>query len=76
MARVIDVRIGDIWKEADKRFNRYVRVLNLDQLTTYVQLNTVSQHGVSLRRRKTWARLWRFNGKHGGYKFVSRPFLP
>ncbi len=69
-----DFGIGDIWKEVDPRFERYVRVVAWND--DYVRIRSCTADGRFLNRRhgpaSRKAKLARFNGKHGGYAIYSR----
>lgn len=75
--------IGDIWQEADPRFERYVEITGLDSQgnngTGAVQILTVYRTpetiGWKSRGGYRWAKLTRFNGKRGGYKLHIRSTL-
>lgn len=71
----VNITIGQIWKECDNRFERYVRVVGFYELGNIgerVLLRTVYLTGeeVPNRPKITKASFDRFHGKHGGYKFV------
>lgn len=55
--------IGSVWKEADPRFERKVKVIGKDPITGKI----IIEHA----GRTTKADPKRFNGKRGGYSFVS-----
>lgn len=55
--------IGDTWEEIDNRFTQTRLVTILQVVNQRVQIQYV---------RKTWANIQRFNGKNGGYRFVSK----
>jgi hypothetical protein len=56
-------RRGDIWKENDPRFDRYVVILDVDWLTCGLFCKETN--------RKSRSRKDRFNGRNKGYSFVS-----
>ena len=66
----VEIKIGQKWREMDKRFDRTVFVVGFEHglrrghVADWVQIAP----SVNLRMFATWARLWRFNGKSGGYK--------
>ena len=55
------VVVGQVWKELDSRFDRFVRVIRIKNSGAVVIQN--EDDGA----RHTTARRDRFNGKHGGY---------
>lgn len=61
MQKGIQVKVGQVWKEVDKRFERYVNVIGIDEQNGIVTIKT---------SKKTKANIKRFNGKSGGYEFV------
>ncbi len=54
------IEVGQIWKEVDSRFNRYVTILEVLEDTIKIQ-----------GTRITYAKKSRFNGKTGGYALVG-----
>jgi hypothetical protein len=50
--------VGQRWRENDKRFDRYVRVVGWNTETKRIQING---------GRPTWASAKRFDGRSGGY---------
>lgn len=58
-------QVGQIWKECDPRFNRYVRIVHLH--TNGCTIRTVTENGSMEFGKSTHALLRRFNGKRGGY---------
>lgn len=60
---------GEIWKEADKRFTRYVKIIRVDADAAIIQ--TCDERGTVLpRTRQAPAMLSRF-GKVGGYRLFK-----
>lgn len=59
----IELQIGQKWQECDSRFTRIVEVEGWDTEKGKVQLKSGYRH--------TLANLSRFNGRHGGYKFIK-----
>lgn len=55
----VEIKLGQRWREADRRYTRVVTVIAIDEANKRVQIQWVV---------KTWARLDRFNGKSNGYK--------
>jgi len=66
------VEVGQIWREVDKRFNRYVKVLDVrdGDIKSVLICATDSVVG-RVEGRKTWASKTRFNGRRGGYELVK-----
>lgn len=60
---VVQVKVGQIWMECDPRVGRKVEILSVGR--EQVTIQTVGKN------RKTFALLIRFNGKRGGYTYVS-----
>lgn len=70
-------RQGDIWKERDPRFDRYVRIESVGTGRRSVAIRTVllSDDGKwrdSPRSRLSYADIERFNGKSTGYAMHFR----
>jgi hypothetical protein len=70
-------QIGDVWKEADKRFNRYVAIIgDHGGPAGKVQIQSVYRKPETIGWRsygpRTWASAKRFNNRSGGYKLVIR----
>lgn len=61
------VKVGQIWKELDPRFDRYVEVLRVDEKDQRATIVLASRSGGHAGTRPTKASLKRFNGKRGGY---------
>lgn len=65
------IAAGQIWREVDKRFSRYVKVLEVrDGDIKSVLLCTTDSVVGRGEGRKTWASKTRFNGRRGGYELV------
>ena len=63
-----DVKVGQIWREVDPRFNRYVQVIEIaNQSIRSIKIATIDLATNALGR-KNWASRERFNGKRGGYE--------
>lgn len=62
-----DVKVGQIWKEVDPRFERYIEVIYIDDVTQKVEIVSPAGSGGQAGRRTTKASIKRFNGKRGGY---------
>ena len=63
-----DVKVGQIWREVDPRFNRYVQVIEIaNQSIRPIKIATIDLATNALGR-KNWASRERFNGKRGGYE--------
>lgn len=66
--------MGQIWRELDRREERFVRV---EHVAASVFIRTVVRDGPSWipipRSQPRAATLGRFNGKRGGYVFVAHP---
>lgn len=56
------VHIGDIWRENDMRFDRFVKVLRISADGTLVEIQTYDpkRRVFAGRSRPTWAKLSRF----------------
>lgn len=68
-------RIGDIWRDVDPRFTRYVWVRSIGQVAALIVKVRQLKDGdwqIAPRSRETWAMLKRFNGKRGGYALHER----
>lgn len=71
-----EVAVGQTWEECDPRFIRRVEIVGVEPSTgagpTYregvVTLRGIDRKGAT---RITKARLSRFNGKRGGYRYVA-----
>jgi len=74
--------VGQIWREVDPRFTRFVRVesvgsflrneevIGIRNVTNDPHVGWVSHGGARFSR----ANSKRFNGKRGGYAFVEEPY--
>jgi hypothetical protein len=73
MSEKIEPKPGDIWRENDKRIDRYIRVLWIAIGGRYARVKTCSLDGAFPKgAREGQASLRRFNGKPRGYSFVRR----
>lgn len=80
------IEVGQIWKEVDPRYERYVIIVSavLDPTrkskTPFISIRTVvpvgSGWGIAPRSRVTHVAPARFNGKRGGYSFVKDAPIP
>lgn len=62
------IKVGQIWREVDPRFNRYIQVLEAtDGVVRPIKIATIDLATNALGR-KTYASRERFNGKRGGYE--------
>lgn len=70
----ISPRTGDIWKEVDPRFTRYIVIHGLHPEAVVIQnaYRAPETIGWTLHGPRRTAQLKRFNGKRGGYEFVQR----
>lgn len=68
------VAVGQVWEEVDPRHPRRVVIMAFSLPfgvgPTYHD-GTVTIRGIEGATRKTKAKLSRFNGNRGGYRFVS-----
>ena len=67
-----ELKVGQIWREVDPRFNRYVEVLEIHKGEIKSILICNVDPMTNQRGRKTWASKGRFNGKRGGYELWRR----
>ena len=69
-----EVRVGQIWKEVDPRFDRFLRIKATYPVGRFCTVETVEKfHGGWRHKhgtRTTNPGLDRFNGKRGGYELV------
>jgi DNA-binding IscR family transcriptional regulator len=66
-----EIKVGQIWREVDPRFNRYIQVVEIANSTVRpIKLATIDIETNALGR-KTWASRERFNGKRGGYELYK-----
>lgn len=70
-----EVQMGQLWQECDQRFERFVRVISVTRFSPHAGTVLVRTYtaGGPVGRRVTRAKLSRFNGKRGGYRYVSGP---
>lgn len=61
------VKVGQVWKEVDPRFERYVEVIGVDEQEQKATIMLAARSGDHAGSRATKAGLKRFNGKRGGY---------
>lgn len=66
--------IGQIWREVDSRFVRFVRVKAVLSGDRGIGIQTATENGKGgwmdkPRSRFSWSDRARFNGKHQGYEF-------
>ncbi|MBU0917898.1 MAG: hypothetical protein KKD97_16255 [Gammaproteobacteria bacterium] len=62
------VKVGQIWKEVDPRFDRYVEVIGVNDQEQKATIMLAARSGGHAGSRSTKASLKRFNGKRGGYE--------
>lgn len=63
-----EIKVGQIWREVDPRFNRYVQVIEVfDTAVKSIKIANIDLLTNALGR-KNWASRERFNGKRGGYE--------
>ena len=71
---------GEIWKEVDPRFERYVRIESVGVGRRSVAIRTVTSIGGRWsevpRSRISYADPERFNGKRGGYTYHATLVFP
>lgn len=76
----VKVREGQIWKEVDPRFERYVRIVTvLPSGRRSIGIQTCAENGKggwapAPRSRHSWCDRERFNGKRGGYALHREDF--
>lgn len=65
------VQPNQVWREVDPRFNRWIRVIGIEDGKALLQ--ECSEIGVvrAPGYKPSKATLERFNGKRGGYTFVA-----
>ncbi|NUY33276.1 hypothetical protein F0160_22590 [Paraburkholderia sp. JPY303] len=62
------IKSGQIWREVDRRFNRYIQVVDVTEgAVRPIKIATIDLATNALGR-KTWASRERFSGKYGGYE--------
>ncbi|RQR16171.1 hypothetical protein DF026_09885 [Burkholderia stagnalis] len=67
-----ELKVGQIWREVDPRFNRHVEVMEIHKGEIKSVLICNIDPMTNQRGRKTWASKGRFNGKRGGYELWRR----
>lgn len=71
----IELAAGQIWREVDDRFQRYVRIENVQAGRRGISIRTVEKADLGWqaapRSRLSYADHNRFNGKNGGYEFAE-----
>lgn len=71
-----EIRDGQIWREVDPRFERYVRIMRVGKFARRsIEIRTVKivdgQWQIAPHSRLTFCDLERFNGKRGGYELYE-----
>lgn len=73
-----DIKPGQIWRENDKRFERYIRVLAVQDFKAdgaSVQAETVEKKDGAWRAmrggHRTYINVLRFNQKAGGFSLIE-----
>lgn len=74
-----EIRVGQVWKEVDPRFERFVLVTDVQPGRRGIQVQTVTFHEnegwvFAPRSRKAWCDKERFNGKRSGYELYDQDF--
>jgi hypothetical protein len=69
-------RKGQIWREVDPRFVRYIKILSVTEGRRGVGIRTVDKDvegnwSFVSGSRSTYADHERFNGKRGGYELIE-----
>ena len=64
-------KVGQIWKEVDPRFTRYIEILYVDEREQKATICLASRSGGNSGSRQTKAAFKRFNGKRGGYELFK-----
>lgn len=62
---------GQIWKEGDTRFERYVLIEDLNARPGKVKTTTCDQDGKPLYNTSTFSKQDRFNNKRSGFLFIG-----
>ena len=63
-----EIKVGQIWREVDPRFNRYVQVIEIASGSVKsIKIATIDL-ATNMLCRSNWASRERFNGKRGGYE--------
>ncbi len=66
-----EIRIGQIWREVDPRFERLVEIVEVTaNAVRGIKIKTISVDGKP-RKSSTWVSKGRFNGKRGGYELTQ-----
>jgi DNA-binding IscR family transcriptional regulator len=63
-----EIKVGQIWREVDPRFNRYVQIVEIANSTVKSICVATIDIQTNALGRKNWASRERFNGKRGGYE--------
>lgn len=63
--RAQELKIGQIWREVDPRFNRYIQILSEGFPRVCIATIDIATNALG---RKGSAACSRFNGKSGGYE--------
>lgn len=63
MKPIMEVEVGQIWREVDPRFDRRVKVVGFCEESGKIKIEYAG--------KVTKAKLERFNGKRGGYELVK-----
>ncbi|TCK87339.1 hypothetical protein [Paraburkholderia sp. BL9I2N2] len=69
----MSVKPGQIWREVDMRFSRYVKIVSIFEDGKRAVIHSVNPHTHEKAGPITKASVTRFNGKHGGYELVKEP---
>lgn len=76
---VPSMAVGEIWRELEPRYSRYVEILGQDEsgernkiVTCYFTEVSGSKVEVAVGAKPTYAKRERFNGKRKGYEFVAK----
>lgn len=72
-----NIKTGQIWREVDPRFNRFVRVVSVAMTRRGVGIRTVVPESGEWKdapnSRISYADHTRFNSKRGGYELREEP---
>jgi hypothetical protein len=71
MGEGMNVKPGQIWREVDTRFSRYVLIVSVFEDGKRVVMHTVNERTHEKAGPTTKASMARFTGKHGGYELVK-----
>ena len=63
MSDSVEIKVGQIWREVDPRFDRLVKVVGFCEESGKVKINS---YGITRKAKRA-----RFNGKRGGYELIS-----